>query len=102
MHNDGDGSYLDGNAAAGAFAEGFGTDVSMAVLTCAACGHAARFAETRLYGGRGPGLVLRCTGCMGVVARMVRTTSDVWLDLQGSASWRIPALPPDELPPETT
>lgn len=82
--------YIDGNAAAGMFAEAFRTEVWAATVTCASCGRSGRFADRHVYN-RGPGLVARCPYCDAVNARMVRTPTDLWLELQGSSSWRIPA-----------
>ncbi|CAM3134657.1 hypothetical protein BST27_18260 [Mycobacterium intermedium] len=81
--------HVDGNAAGGAFAEAVGFDVTSTTLTCAGCGCAAAFAETRVYN-RSPGIVVRCPGCDDVLARLVRTTTDVWLELRGTQSWQIP------------
>jgi len=80
---------LDGNAAAGPFADVFGVDVSMVTVTCGGCQASAVFAEQRAFLG-GPGAVLRCPGCDHVLARVVQTTRELWLDLSGSASWRFP------------
>jgi Family of unknown function (DUF6510) len=80
---------VDGNAMAGLFAETFGIDVTTATVTCAACGDAGRFAETKVYEG-GPGSVARCRRCEAVLARLVRTPADVWLDLRGARSLRVP------------
>jgi Family of unknown function (DUF6510) len=82
-------TYVDGNAAGGAFAEVLGFDVTTAMLTCAGCGHVEAFAESHVYL-RGPGIVVRCAGCENVLARLVQTPTDVWLDLRGAQSWRIP------------
>ncbi|GIH21526.1 DUF6510 family protein [Rugosimonospora africana] len=90
MSADTDMGYVDGNAVIGAFTEVFGSDVSVVMLTCAACGAARRFVEAHVYD-RGPGIVLRCPQCDEVTARMVRTPSEVWVDLRGVAAWRIPA-----------
>lgn len=81
--------YVDGNAAAGMFAEAFGTEVSASMVTCAGCGQHGRFADRHVYD-RGPGMVARCPECGEVNVHMVRTPTDIWLDLRGSASWRIP------------
>ena len=82
-------THLDGNAVAGAFAEVFGFDVTTATLTCAGCGRVGVFAESHVYQ-RAPGIVERCPGCDHVLARLVQTPTDVWLDLRGAQSWRIP------------
>lgn len=80
---------LDGNAAAGPFEEIFGVDLTTVMVTCAGCQKAAPFAEQRAFLG-GPGTVLRCPGCDHVLARVVQTRSELWLELSGSSSWRFP------------
>ncbi|GAA5185769.1 DUF6510 family protein [Rugosimonospora acidiphila] len=92
IDDDGKSGYVDGNAVAGALAEAFRAEVSTIVLTCVSCGGVGRFAERHVYD-HGPGLVVRCPDCGEVNARVVRTPSDMWLDLRGSLSWRIP-MPP--------
>jgi hypothetical protein len=89
LGGEGPAGYVDGNAAAGVFAEAFGAEVSASVVTCAGCGRPGRFADRHVYD-RGPGMVARCPYCGEVNVRVVRTPTDVWLDLRGSASWRIP------------
>jgi hypothetical protein len=84
-------THVVGNAAAGAFAEVLGCDVTAATLTCAGCGRVGVFAETPVYH-RAPGIVVRCPDCDNVVARLVRTPTDVWLELCGAQCWRIPVL----------
>lgn len=81
--------YRDGNALAGVFAEAFGVDLTVAVLTCGACGRSGAVAEGQVYD-RGPGAVMRCPGCEEILVRVARTRTDVWLDLRGSAALRIP------------
>jgi hypothetical protein len=78
-------THVDGNAAAGAFAEVLGFDVTTATLTCLGCGRVGAFAESHVYL-RAPGIVVR----EGVLARLVQTPTDMWLDLRGAQSWRIP------------
>jgi hypothetical protein len=80
---------LDGNAAAGPFVDVFGVDVSAVTVTCAGCHAAAAFAEQRAFL-NGPGTVLRCPGCDHMLARVVQTPTELWLDLTGSSSWRFP------------
>ena len=82
-------THVDGNAAAGAFAEVLGFDVTTAALTCAGCGQTRAFAESHVYH-RAPGIVVRCPGCDQVLARLVRTPTDVRLDLRGAQFWRVP------------
>ena len=82
-------THVDGNAAGGAFGAVLGFDVTTAMLTCAGCGRVAAFAESHVYD-RGPGIVVRCAGCRNVLARLVQTPTDVWLDFRGAHSWRVP------------
>ncbi len=82
-------THVDGNAAAGAFTEVLGLDVTTAMLTCAGCGRVGAFAETHIYQ-RAPGIVVRCQTCDHVLARLVQTPTDVRLDLRGARSWRVP------------
>ena len=82
-------THLDGNAAAGAFSEVLGFDVTTATLICAGCGRVGVFAESHVYH-RAPGIVVRCPGCEHVLARLVQTPTHVCLDLSGAQSWRIP------------
>ena len=81
-------THVDGNAAAGAFADVLGFDVTTATLTCVRCGCATAFAESQVYH-RAPGIVVRCPRCDHVLARLVQTSTEVWLDLHGAQSWRI-------------
>ena len=81
--------FIDGNGAAGPFAEALGIDLTTATVTCAGCGAGGRFAESHVYD-QGPGLVARCTSCEEVLVRLVRTPTDAWLDLRGARSVRIP------------
>ncbi|MFI6318851.1 DUF6510 family protein [Nonomuraea sp. NPDC050556] len=80
---------LDGNALAGPLGEIFAVDVTAAVGRCAGCGLAGPLAALKVYG-PAPGFVGRCPGCDEVVLRLVRGPEEVWLDLRGSISLRIP------------
>jgi ribosomal protein S27E len=82
-------THVDGNAAGGAFGTVLGFDVTTAILTCAGCGRVAAFADSHVYD-RGPGIVVRCAACGNVLARLVQTPTDVWLDFRGADSWRLP------------
>ena len=84
-----DDAPLDGNAAAGPFGELFGRDITAVIVTCAGCHASAPVAEQRAYLG-GPGTVLRCPGCDHLLARVVETRTELWLEMSGSASWRFP------------
>ena len=77
-----DDGELDGNAAAGVLGEIFRVDVTAAVGQCAGCGRVGALAETRVWAS-GPGLVVRCRGCAGVLVRVVHGSSRTWLDLSG-------------------
>jgi len=81
---------LDGNATAGALAEMFAFNVTMAVTTCAHCHDRRPMAEMRAYV-RAPGIVLRCPSCSGVQLRLVQSTERTWLDLRGIEVLQIPA-----------
>lgn len=89
-------TYVDGNAAAGAFAEVLGFDVTTATVTCPGCGDVSSFAESHVYS-RAPGIVVRCPRCDDVLARLVQTATDVWLDFRGALCWRVPIPPGHEL-----
>ncbi|SRX96203.1 hypothetical protein MSP7336_04479 [Mycobacterium shimoidei] len=82
-------TYVDGNAAGGAFAAVLGFDVTTMTVSCGGCGRVAAFAENHVYN-RGPGIVVRCPSCEAVLARLVQTPTDVWLDFRGAQSWRVP------------
>lgn len=73
---------LDGNAAAGELRTIFAVDMTTARGRCAGCGRTAALAETRLYT-QAPGLVVRCSGCDGVLLRLVTGPGHTWLDLHG-------------------
>lgn len=85
-------AHQDGNALAGPLAEALGVDLTVALTTCAGCGHQAAVAELHVYS-VGSGLIARCTGCTGVVARYVRTPTAGYLDLRGTIALRIPLDP---------
>jgi hypothetical protein len=73
---------MDGNAVAGALAEVFVVDVTVARTTCATCGDTRPMAELRAYV-RSAGTVLRCTSCGAALVRLVRAPDRAWLDLRG-------------------
>ena len=73
---------VDGNAVAGALAEVFVIDMTMARTTCATCADTRPVAELRAYV-RSAGTVLRCTSCDAVQVRLVRAPDRAWLDLRG-------------------
>jgi hypothetical protein len=75
---------LDGNAAAGTVGRCFAFDITMAMVTCGACGNARPFAELRMYG-RPQAVVLRCCGCGSVNIRVLETEKSIYLDMSGAA-----------------
>ena len=81
-------TYLDGNAAAGPMADVLGFDITVAVGRCAGCGESAVMAQCRVYSA-GPGLVLRCSTCDHVLARLVVAQSSTWLEMTGIACLQI-------------
>ena len=85
-------SVIDGNAAAGLFSEVFARDVTVAQATCVGCGRTASVGTLHMYA-QEMGAVLRCPGCQGVVMRMARTTTHMWIDATGSRSIVIPLGP---------
>jgi hypothetical protein len=84
---------LDGNAAAGALAELFAAEMTVAVTTCASCSDERPIGELRAYL-QAPGVVLRCASCDGVQIRIVRGRRRAWMDLRGVRLLQF------ELPPE--
>ena len=84
-----DALHLDGNAAMGMLNEIFSVDVSTATACCAECGDKGRVGTLMLYAHE-MGAVLRCPACQGVVLRMVRTPTHIWIDASGARSISIP------------
>ncbi|MEU4557193.1 DUF6510 family protein [Actinoplanes sp. NPDC023936] len=80
---------LDGNALAGDLSEVFATDATVAVFTCAGCGHAGAVATLRVWG-PAPGAVGRCPNCTDVILRLIRTRSRVVLTLTGATRLELP------------
>lgn len=74
--------YLDGNAAAGELSKIFVMDVTAAEGQCAHCGATRHFAETHVYM-QGPGIVVRCPVCEGVLLRLVNARQRTLLDVRG-------------------
>jgi hypothetical protein len=76
---------LDGNAIGGLLHEVFGTDMTTAVGTCAACGASAPMAEAVVYL-RAPGTVVRCRTCTAVLIVVVQRDAQNCVSLGGLAS----------------
>ena len=75
---------VDGNAAAGVLAALFGGDITAVPGRCTHCGHVHMIGELNAYV-RGPGTVLRCPDCHGVVLRVVETPEATYVDARGAA-----------------
>jgi hypothetical protein len=78
---------VDGNALAGALAALFGRDVTAVPGRCAHCGAVNAVGALHAYL-RGPGAVLRCPACDGIVLRIVETSEATYLDARGAAYLR--------------
>lgn len=76
---------LDGNAAAGMLSEIFAPDVTAGRAKCAGCGTTRPVGALHVYS-HGMGMVVRCPGCDGVVLRVARTPTHIWLDARGAIS----------------
>ena len=75
---------LDGNAIGGLLLEVFGTDLTDAEATCATCGAVGPVAETVVYLG-GPGTVVRCRNCSGLLMVITQIRGISCVDLCGLA-----------------
>jgi hypothetical protein len=73
---------LDGNGAAGLLREIFGAEMTTAVATCASCGTMAQIGESDLYPG-GPGTVIRCRTCTGILIVITQVRGMSCVDLMG-------------------
>ena len=74
--------YLDGNAAAGLLDEVFAADVTKARGRCASCGDESVIAVAHVRP-VSDGLVLCCSVCEGMLARVTDRGGRVRLDLRG-------------------
>ncbi|MCI0582626.1 MAG: DUF6510 family protein [Chloroflexi bacterium] len=79
---------LDGNVAAGALAAALGADMTEVPARCAHCATVTVVAELRAWVG-GPGIVLRCPTCSGVVIRIAEIGAATLVDARGAAMLRI-------------
>jgi hypothetical protein len=78
---------LDGNALAGMLESMFGGDMTAVPGRCAHCATINMVGAMRVYMG-GPGAVLRCPACDGVVLRVVETAEATYVDARGIAYLR--------------
>ena len=79
-----DALMLDGNAVAGQLQEIFGTEMTTAIGTCAACGAEAPVGAVHVF--RSAGVVLRCSRCGNVLAKIVTRRTETCVDLTGLRS----------------
>jgi phage FluMu protein Com len=78
---------VDGSALAGVLTAAFGSDMTAIPSRCTHCGTVSVVAQLRAYV-RGPGAVLRCPTCEGVVVRIVETADATYVDARGAAYLR--------------
>jgi hypothetical protein len=76
---------LDGNAIGGLLGDVFGTEMTDARATCAACGATGPVAETMVYL-RGPGTVVRCRNCTSMLMVISQIRGRSCVDLGGIAA----------------
>jgi hypothetical protein len=75
-------NQLDGNGAAGLLRAIFGKEMTAAAATCASCGTVAPIGEDDLYPG-GPGTVIRCHTCTGILMAITQIRGMHCVDLMG-------------------
>jgi hypothetical protein len=85
-----DARRVDGNAAAGILSELFVPDLTVARAKCASCGTTGAIGVLLVYA-HGMGTVMRCPTCDGVVMRIARTPTHLWLDATGASSISVAA-----------
>lgn len=73
---------LDGNAVAGELQMLLGFDVTVLQAICGHCHKEGVFANLVAYV-RGPGTVLRCPTCEGLILQIVKTPQTVIINLEG-------------------
>jgi hypothetical protein len=79
---------LDGNAAAGILHEIFDLEMTASPTECANCGMEGEIATLQAYM-EGPGIILRCPGCQGVILRILQTPEAIYLDARGAVYLRL-------------
>ena len=87
-----DAQRVDGNAAAGILSELFVPDLTVARAKCASCGATGAIGVLLVYA-HGMGTVMRCPTCDGVVMRIARTPTHLWLDATGATSIAVSTPP---------
>lgn len=79
---------LDANAAAGLLQEIFGVEMTAAPSECANCGNVGEVGGMLAFV-QGPGVILRCSACEGIILRIVRTPEAIYLDARGAVYLRL-------------
>jgi phage FluMu protein Com len=87
-----DNAVVDGNAAGGALAAAFGSDMTAVPGACAHCGQVSAIAELCAYV-RAPGIILRCPTCSEAVIRIAETPAGTIVDIRGAAWLRFEERP---------
>lgn len=80
-----DARAVDGNAIAGLLQEVFGTEMTTAIGTCAACGATGPLAECVVYL-RAPGTLVRCRRCTSLLMVITTVRAMNCVDLRGLAA----------------
>ena len=80
---------LDGNAIGGMLYNVFGREMTMAQAECGRCGARGPLAECEVYLG-GPGVVVRCRSCHGMMMVLVLVRERICLDLGGLSDLELP------------
>jgi hypothetical protein len=73
---------VDGNAVGGMLYAIFAAEMTVVPAECASCGNVAEIGAMLAFT-RGPGVVLRCPACEGVMLRIVETDNAFYLDARG-------------------
>ena len=81
---------LDGNAIGGMLYRVFGGEMTMAQAECGRCEARGPLAECEVYLG-GPGVVVRCRFCHGIVMVLVAVREMMCVDLGGLSKLELPA-----------
>jgi hypothetical protein len=81
---------LDGNAIGGLLYDAFGAEMTMARVRCSHCAARRPLAECEVYLG-GPGAVVRCHSCHGMMMVLVLVGETFCLDLGGLSDLELPA-----------
>ena len=93
-------TYLDGNVLAGAAADVFAFDATVARGQCDTCEDVAMLAQASVYGG-GMGFVARCRNCNAILVVIVEGPAQKYIDLRG-LRWMQVAGPASERPMRVT